>query len=275
MTIAPATTETVYQIGGTASLGPFNTVFPYAEDQDVSVYLDQGAGPVQIFAPGQLTLTDGGALPNVGTVLLAAGLLPLAGQWPAGSTLTIARNTPQSQPSAFGELGQFSPSASESALDNIARQVQDLAAKIKRAWTSAFGQAGFTLPDPAARANTALTFDGAGNPAFVPLSPLPTQSVITTITAAGPYNVSALTPPGDLTLVVNQVVGAAMQINLPQPAGTGRKIHIVDGKGDCSANNITLTPTPPYLINNVAFWTLLADYESVTIQDADDVWRVL
>ena len=45
MTVAPTTTETVYELIG-ENLGPFNTVFPYATASDIKVYLDNGVGPV-------------------------------------------------------------------------------------------------------------------------------------------------------------------------------------------------------------------------------------
>jgi hypothetical protein len=170
MSITPAVTETAYALIG-ANLGPFATVWPYSADSDVEVYVDfaNGAGP-QLQGGGNYTLVDLIPLSTGGNVTLAAALLPGAGAWAAGSVVILKRGTPASQPSTFGELNPFSPSAMESAIDNLARQIQDVAASLARALLFPLGGAGATLPDVSVRAGQILGFDAGGNPTVLPPS---------------------------------------------------------------------------------------------------------
>jgi hypothetical protein len=64
--------------------------------------------------------------------------------------------------------------------------------------------------------------------------PLPATS---TLTAPGPYT-ALLT---DEVLIVKQLVAAAFTVNVDWSQRT-RPLRVVDGKGDASANNITITP---------------------------------
>lgn len=152
MTVSAVATETVYTLEG-AALGPFSTVWPYEIPSNVAVYLDTGTGPTLLTTVTEYTLVSAGAgsLTNGGDVTLLESLLPESGDWAAGTILTLQRITSDDQPSAFGEMAGFSPSANESAIDHVERQVQELATKVARALLFAFGEAGFQLPEPAQR----------------------------------------------------------------------------------------------------------------------------
>jgi hypothetical protein len=184
MTVAPVVTETIYALAA-ANLGPFATVWPYAEDADVDVYVDIGAGFVQQFSGVGFVLADvPPTLTNGGTITLNAALL-VAGAWPAGSKVAIVRSTSEGQPSAFGELAFFSPQASEAALDNVSRQLQEIGQALRRVLSLPYSEAGFTLPDAALRLGMALTFD--------PVTGLPTLSPLPQ--AFTPYPVLTAPPP--------------------------------------------------------------------------------
>lgn len=169
MTVAPVATVTIYALAA-ANLGPFNTAWPYAADADVTALLDLGAGQALLEQGVDYTLTDiPPTLTGGGSILLNAALLPGVA-WPAGARVILRRATPEGQPSAFGELATFSPQATEQALDNLARQIQDLAASELQALTFPFGETGFTLPDAAQRLGMVIVFDPiTGAPALMPL----------------------------------------------------------------------------------------------------------
>lgn len=63
--------------------------------------------------------------------------------------------------------------------------------------------------------------------------------VVKFLTAAGPY--AAL--PTDEVLIVKQVVGAPFTVTVDWSLRT-RGLRVVDGRGDASVNNITITPAP-------------------------------
>jgi hypothetical protein len=159
MTVAPVATVTIYALAG-ANLGPFNTVWPYAEDADVTALLDIGAGQQLLEQGVDYTLTDiPPTLTGGGEILLNAALVPVAGAWPGGAKVILSRSTAEGQPSAFGELAAFSPQATEQALDNISRQVQEIGQQLAQGLRFPFGEVAPTLPDAAQRLGTALTFD--------------------------------------------------------------------------------------------------------------------
>lgn len=166
MAVAPVVTETVYQLAG-AGVGPFATIWPYNLAGDVSVFLDTGAGAVELFTPGDYALAP--TLPTLasgGGVTLSASL-QTAGVWPAGTLLTLVRATPNGQPSTFGEAGVFSPEASEAALDNVERQVQELSARAARALSLPYGESAPIFPDAAARVGKVLGSTAMGAPLWI------------------------------------------------------------------------------------------------------------
>jgi hypothetical protein len=141
MTVTAISTETTYALNG-ATLGPFNTVWPYRVASDVTVELDIGDGNgARLLTQGaDYTLTAfNPTLTNGGQVMLAAHLLTTPA-WAPLAQVALARFTPRSQPSAYGEQVGFSPQSSEQALDNVERQVQELTTEFTRALVVEQGQ---------------------------------------------------------------------------------------------------------------------------------------
>lgn len=140
MTVQPVLTETVYELLG-ATLGPFNTVWPYEDPTNVTVYLDRadGAGSVLLVENTDYFVTASNpTLTNGGEVTLAAEVLTTPA-WNTGAQVALQRLTPRNQPSAFGEAVGFSPQASEQALDHVERQVQELVSALGRALVFGYG----------------------------------------------------------------------------------------------------------------------------------------
>jgi hypothetical protein len=73
---------------------------------------------------------------------------------------------------------------------------------------------------------------------LAPVSAVFTSKVVRTLTAPGPY--AAL--PNDEVLIINQLVAAAFTVTVDW-SGRTKPLRVVDGKGDASVNNITITPT--------------------------------
>lgn len=161
MTVAPVITESTYALIGTA-LGPFSTVWPYEDTDDITVWLDLGAGPAGLSLGVDFTVFGA-------AVTLSALLIPVAGVWPAGATISLARLTPDGQPSAFGEAGTFSPAACEAALDDLARQEQERLTASRRALSLPFGEQAPTWPPARSRAGLILMCDGYGVPNWTQL----------------------------------------------------------------------------------------------------------
>jgi hypothetical protein len=163
MTVAAVSTETLYALSGT-TLGPFNTVWPYASPGDVTCQLDYGDGTgahLLVQGADYMLTASGPTLSAGGQITLAAYVLSNFGAaWAAGAQLMLARLTPRSQPSAFGEAVGFSPQASEQALDNVERQVQEMSALLGQALMFPPGDpCSGMLPGTPERNGLALMFD--------------------------------------------------------------------------------------------------------------------
>lgn len=140
MTVTPAFPLTTYLPAG-ASTGPFATAWPYADDGDVLVFLNTGAGAVQLTLGVDFTLTSTNPLAIGGDVNLVNP--PVGGAWPAGTTLTLRRSTVVQQTASLSGTTDFQPDVVEAALDNVVRQIQDLHALF------AYVQSGGAAPAPA------------------------------------------------------------------------------------------------------------------------------
>ena len=171
MTVAAVTTSTTYALAGT-TLGPFATVWPYANPGDVTCKIDygEGSGP-QLLVQGAdyMLAANNPTLSNGGLVTLAAYVLSNFGAaWGPDAEIILARLTPRSQPSAFGEAVGFSPQGSEQALDNVERQVQEVGEVAGRALVVPPPEHGLILPPAAERSGMYLGFDAGGLPIAVP-----------------------------------------------------------------------------------------------------------
>jgi hypothetical protein len=114
-------------------------------------------------------------------------------------------------------------------------------AKANGIWTVSLNFAAVALlqavPDPA---NTYVLTWNALTGVFANLAigaVVNAGKVVKTLTAAGPY--AAL--PGDDVLIVKQAVAAPFTVTVDWSQRT-KPLRVVDGKGDASVNNISITP---------------------------------
>jgi len=191
MTVTPTVVEVTYAIGGTASLGPFSTVWPYEVPSDVNVWLcELGSSPVELALGADYTLAPSGdVLTGGGTVTILPAVLAQyqdpanPGFWLAGARIAVLRGTSQSQPTDFGTLSEFDPEVYTQALDHVERNVQDLDGPIARSVRVPPGDTTGFVPPQGVRANTFFTWDAYGNPS----SALTIDSVVgNVVTITGP-----------------------------------------------------------------------------------------
>lgn len=75
-----------------------------------------------------------------------------------------------------------------------------------------------------------------------------TQGYVQEITAGGTQAILTTTR----LVIVNQTVGAAIQLNLPSAATKIGPVKVVDWKGDAATNNITIAPNGAEILNGAA-----------------------
>lgn len=258
MTVAAANVETAYALTA-SNLGPFSTVWPYEAQSDVVVWLDTGSGPVALASGSAYSQTDSGAgcLVGGGTVTLSSSLLT-SGVWTAGAVLYLTRGVAGGQPSAFGETGSFSPAANESAIDHLARQIQELKAAVGRSLRLRPGESGGALPSAAQRAGQLLGFDSSGAPTT--MASLNTASV-----PVGAYAISVVAQATQqamlATLGVSRVVGLeyfANQIGATLGGANDQAIWTAAQAAMAAASGLggLFVKVPPgvYSLNNITLY---------------------
>lgn len=78
----------------------------------------------------------------------------------------------------------------------------------------------------------------------------------------------------DFAVVTNMTVASAVSVTLPAGV-TGQRYIVVDGKGDASTNNVTVTSATAQLINASASYVINEDRGGVTLQFDGTVWRTV
>ena len=110
MSIAPATTETSYQLIGT-NVGPFSTVWPYdPADAPVVATLNTGVAVTTLAEGTDYTVLAPTPLTTGATVTLSIALLN-SGDWPAGAVLTLSRRISRRRSASLSPTIHRSPRA--------------------------------------------------------------------------------------------------------------------------------------------------------------------
>lgn len=229
MTITPQVTEASYALNG-ANLGPFATSWGYEADTDVYVAVDLGNG-YEVLTSGQTyTLTDsaGGTETNGGTVTLSNTLL-VNGAWPANSVLYLWRSVAGGQPSAFGEMGAFSPSTNEDALDHLARQVEELRTFSQRTIAGRPAEQLSPLPSASERALGVFAFDQNGQP-----------MVLAGSTALAQPSGATLDIPNVTYSPDNSVAPQTFVLGLLSGFGEGMFVEVYDAMNNAANKTITV-----------------------------------
>ena len=141
----------------------FEVPFRWLNDDDVIVKLIETDGTVDdwvrdvdyTLTPNQIPVTDSG-----GVITALAGA-------PTGQKLLIWAETERTQETKYKDAGDFPSQSHEDALDKRALLEQEDARDLGRALRAPDTDIGQLndIPDAASRANQALVFDGAGQPA--------------------------------------------------------------------------------------------------------------
>lgn len=168
MTISSTSNKIIYS--GNAATTSFPFTFPAIAATDILAYYTDSLGAITTLVQGsgttqyQVSLTAA-VPPNPtgigGTVTYNPSGTPIA----SGTTLTILRTIPLTQPTSLAAQGTLYPSVIEQALDNLLAQTQQLNELLGRNITVAVSDpTPSALPAAAARAGRYLSFDASGNP---------------------------------------------------------------------------------------------------------------
>lgn len=162
MTVSSTACRTVLAGDGANTAWPFAFRVPQAADL-VVVFSDANGNDVTL-SPGQYDATgfDQDAGGTVTYPRAASGAPPIA----PGTTMTLRRNTPATQPTQISNQGALWPAAIEKALDRLTLLVQQFIDTANRALQVAptDGTPPAPLPPAARRANAVLGFDASGQP---------------------------------------------------------------------------------------------------------------
>ncbi len=193
MTISVSTNSVTWLGNGATTVFSYTFAMPAASYATL-LYTD-ASGVQTTVAAANYTLTGcgqptAGGGPQGGTVTYAPSGSPIA----VGTTLTLIRTVPNTQPDSFTNQGGLWPLVVEASDDNLEMQIQQLANGLSRALVvNPADAAPPPLPPAAARANAFLAFDAQGNPVTVaavtgtvPVSPAmqPVLAAATTLIAA-------------------------------------------------------------------------------------------
>lgn len=162
MTVSSTSSRAVFNGNGSQTAFPAN--FRVDQPSDLVVIYTDASGDQITLTSGQYT-TDGAfglAFPNGPTVTYN----PAGGPIAMGTTLTLLRNTPATQPTSISNQGAMWPAAIEAALDRtvmIAQGFVDTAARSLKIGPTDSGTLD-PLPNAAQRAGSYLAFDSQGQP---------------------------------------------------------------------------------------------------------------
>lgn len=163
-TITSTSTKTTAACNGATTSFSFSFVGVSAADIVVTVTTSTGVATV-LTSGTQYTLTLNPPAANAIWGLGGSVLYPLSGSpCPTGSTITIARSVPYTQTTPFANQGPFLPQATESVVDLLTMQAQQLNTLFSGALVqpTVDSQSLSALPPAAQRANQALCFDSTG-----------------------------------------------------------------------------------------------------------------
>lgn len=138
MTVSTQASTTT--ILGNGALNVFSYNFIADSDEDIQVSYTNDSGEKSTLSPSQYTLfrnpVQPGSLHSIGGQVT----YPTAGSpIPNGSSITIARVLPLTQPDSIRNQGNFYAAVTEGALDNLALQIQQVSARtgaIRGIWTT-------------------------------------------------------------------------------------------------------------------------------------------
>jgi hypothetical protein len=164
MTVSSTSNRVV--INGTGATYQFSFAFYVGAASDLVVTYTDATGVSTVLSPGAYTVatvaTPSPSWPTTGGTVTYSQGSPI----PVGSTLTLQRIVPATQPTSISNQGAMWPAVIEAALDRAITIVQGFIDGMNRclAITPTDGTTLNPLPSATARANSVLGFDGSGQP---------------------------------------------------------------------------------------------------------------
>lgn len=162
-----STQQNSVTLGGNGSTTVFSFSFVGAAAYDIYVYITDTSGNITTLSNTQYTLSlnapAAGQIWGVGgTVTYPISGTPIA----SGYSITIQRTLPFTQSISISNQGNFYPQVTETGLDTLEMQIQQINGTAGRAIqlpSTDSPSINRVLPSAAARANQALLFDNSGN----------------------------------------------------------------------------------------------------------------
>lgn len=171
MTVGTSYSAITFQGNGSTTIFTFGFIGVTAAD--LNVYYTANNGTVTLLSPSVYTLNLN--TPATGQIWGVGGTItyPISGTpIQSGSSLTIERMVPLTQPITISNQSNFYPVVVETAIDNVELQLQDVQTQadfaIQTPITDGVPQA--PLPSAVNRENTILGFDGTGQLTLFPIN---------------------------------------------------------------------------------------------------------
>ena len=259
MTVSTTLNKITYSGNGAQTAFPFTFAFPggtptqeaaniqviFTDVNGNQTTLTQGPGTTQY----QIVFNSAAAnnpTPVGGTVTYNPNSVPI----PTGTTLTIYRNMPVTQPTSLTNQGTQYQQATEGALDYLAMLSQQVLEVQTRALvTPVTDPAIGPLPSQVARKNLILGFDSSGNPVAVNAAPQGTISA-PMIPVVGAATLAAARTAMGLGSIATESIGLGLADN-----GAGAVQIQAQPAGDTVPTSVTLAmhTQERILFNNVTY----------------------
>jgi hypothetical protein len=257
VTVSAGSNKVTWLGNGAASTFSYNFCMPAASD--AVVLFTDATGNQTTIPPSAYTLTGigqptAGGGPQGGMLSYAPGGLPIA----AGTSLTLLRETPNTQPNTFVNQSGLWAQVVEQSDDRLELQIQQIAETVSRAVVEPVGDgASMALPNIARRASTIIGFDGEGNVAVYPLATLPAALQValqgwTSVKAFGATGNGVTDDTAALQDAIDSTPGGALYL----PPGTyvtsaplliSTQISI----GGCGRQTCTIAPNGSFVAINI------------------------
>lgn len=256
MTVTTSASKVIFQGNGATTVFTYSFAIPIGTEV---VVLTNAQGVAVTLLPSTYTIagegqpTAGGG-PQGGTITYAPGGLPI----PVGSTLTLMRQIPYTQPDNFSNQSGLWPTVVEGSDDNLEMQIQQLRETLARAIVVSVSETGPEPPLPPAsvRAGQYLIFDSNGNPTVTSGVPMgggggsgpPISSAMAPIVDSATTQQALTSLGGTLNIATVAVLIASTTTSLPgnvcfvqgyyAPGDQGGGFYVVGAAGTANGGTI-------------------------------------
>jgi microcystin-dependent protein len=158
---------------GNGATTAFNFSFPGIASADLQIYYTDASGNITLLSPSLYTVVLNAAVSPNPTGVGGTVNYPLTGPPIAlGTSLTILRSAPLTQPISLANQGTLYQAVIEAGFDNLLMQIQQInEVFIRSLAVSVSDPTPNTIPPVAQRAGQYLAFDSSGNPIAASATP--------------------------------------------------------------------------------------------------------